>query len=183
MAELLRLHKDLQAKTGQQYCAASDLVALLLAYGLCKRVDTFQVEVQGLSDQSAVHVTLESETATGLLVKQGVELQRGILVAAQELYHFDKNWKPSDKEISISNDDGNSSALVTNDETVDGPCTFTLCVKNVAIWDEHWKGRHITLLGAGALACGYIPPPNSLPGTKPGQAVRSLQPLPTSVGL
>jgi hypothetical protein len=93
LKQKLRLSDDLTTKLGARYCSEKQLVALLLSHDLCSRVSTFEVKATLMTDMNEwMTITLDGEHASTADVKEGVEREKGISPAMQELFFYDKRW-------------------------------------------------------------------------------------------
>ena len=83
--QLLLASPELQTRLGRRYCDETELMPLLLARGLVRRVRTIQVEVRPLGGDS-FKITLEASLATVREAKAEIARFQGTAAACQELY-------------------------------------------------------------------------------------------------
>jgi hypothetical protein len=83
--QLLLTAPDLQTRLGRKFVDESDLLTLLIAHGLVRRVRTIQIEVRPLGGDS-LKVTLEASKPTVGEAKLEIARSQGTVAACQELY-------------------------------------------------------------------------------------------------
>jgi hypothetical protein len=83
--QLLLTSPELQTRLGRKYCDEAELLPLLVAHGLVRRVRTIQVEVRPLGGDS-FKVTLEASKPTVGEAKTEIARSQGTAEACQELY-------------------------------------------------------------------------------------------------
>jgi hypothetical protein len=83
--QLLLSSPELQTRLGQKYCDETELLPLLLARGLIRRVRTIQVEVRPLGGDS-FKITLDASICTVREAKGEISRSQGTAAACQELY-------------------------------------------------------------------------------------------------
>ena len=83
--QLLLTAPDLQTRLGRKFVDESDLLALLVAHGLVRRVRTIQIEVRPLGGDS-LKVTLEASKPTVREAKAEIARSQGTAAACQDLY-------------------------------------------------------------------------------------------------
>jgi hypothetical protein len=83
--QLLLTSPELQTRLGRKFVDETDLLPLLVAHGLIRRVRTIQVEVKPLGGDS-LKVTLEASKATVAEAKAEIARSQGTAESCQELY-------------------------------------------------------------------------------------------------
>jgi hypothetical protein len=83
--QLLLTSPEMQARLGQKYCDEAQLLPLLLAHGLVRRVRTIAVEVRPLGGDS-FKIRLDTTKPTLGEAKAEIACVQGTKVARQELY-------------------------------------------------------------------------------------------------
>jgi hypothetical protein len=101
---------ELQTKLGQRYCDETELVPLLLAHGLVRRVRTMQVEVRPLGGDS-FKITLDALSPTVGEAKAEIARSQGTAAARQELYRVAERAdglavREDDAEPELLDDEG-----------------------------------------------------------------------------
>jgi hypothetical protein len=83
--QLLLASPELQTRLGRKYCDETELMPLLLAHGLLRRVRTIQVEVRPLGGDG-FKITLDASLPTVGEAKAEIARSQGTAEACQELY-------------------------------------------------------------------------------------------------
>ena len=83
--QLLLTSPELQTRLGRKFVDESDLLTLLIAHGLVRRVRTIQIEVRPLGGDS-LKVTLEASKPTVREAKAEIARSQGTAAACQDLY-------------------------------------------------------------------------------------------------
>jgi hypothetical protein len=83
--QLLITAPELQARLGRKFCDETELLPLLLAHGLIRRVCTIIIDVRPLGGDS-FKVTLNASNSTVGEVKAEIARSQGTAEARQELY-------------------------------------------------------------------------------------------------
>jgi hypothetical protein len=83
--QLLLASPELQTRLGRRYCDETELMPLLLAHGLVRRVRTIKIEVRPLGGDS-FNVTVDASMPTVGEGKTEVARSQGTAKACQELY-------------------------------------------------------------------------------------------------
>ena len=114
--QLLLTAPDLQTRLGRKFVDESDLLTLLIAHGLVRRVRTIQIEVRPLGGDS-LKVTLEASKPTVREAKAEIARSQGTAAACQDLYRVAERSEPLDDE-SMELGDGDVIALVVKVSSV-----------------------------------------------------------------
>jgi hypothetical protein len=83
--QLLLASTELQTRLGRRYCDETELMPLLLAHGLVRRVRTIQIEVRPLGGDS-FKITVDASLPTVGEAKAEIARSQGTARACQELY-------------------------------------------------------------------------------------------------
>jgi hypothetical protein len=83
--QLLLRTPELQTRLGRKYCDETELLPLLLAHGLVRRVRTIQVEVRPLGGDS-FKINLDASLPTVSEAKSEIARSQGTAESCQELY-------------------------------------------------------------------------------------------------
>jgi hypothetical protein len=83
--QLLLTSPELQTRLGRKFIDKTELLPLLLAHGLIRRVSTIQIQVRPLGGDS-FKITLEASKPTVGEAKAEIARSQGTVVARQELY-------------------------------------------------------------------------------------------------
>jgi hypothetical protein len=83
--QLLLASPELQTRLGQRYCDETELLPLLLAHGLVRRVRTIKIEVRPLGGDS-FKITLDASMRTVGEAKAEIARSQGTAETRQELY-------------------------------------------------------------------------------------------------
>jgi hypothetical protein len=83
--QLMLSSPELQTRLGRRYCDETELIPLLLAHGLIRRVRTIQIEMRPLGGDS-FKITLDASLPTLREAKAEIARSQGTAAACQELY-------------------------------------------------------------------------------------------------
>jgi hypothetical protein len=83
--QLLLASPELQTRLGRRYCDETELLPLLLAHGLVRRVRTIKIEVRPLGGDS-FKITLDASMPTVREAKAEIARSQGTAEELQELY-------------------------------------------------------------------------------------------------
>ena len=83
--QLLLASPELQTRLGRRYCDETELVPLLLAHGLVRRVRTIKIEVRPLGGDS-FKITVDASMPTVGEAKAEIARSQGTAETRQELY-------------------------------------------------------------------------------------------------
>jgi hypothetical protein len=87
--QLLLTDPELQTRFGRKFVDETDLLSLLLAHGLVRRVHTILIEVRPLGGDR-LNITLDASTPTVGEVKAEIARSQGTDATCQELYRVAK---------------------------------------------------------------------------------------------
>jgi hypothetical protein len=108
--QLLLASPELQTKLGRKYCDETELVPLLLAHGLVRRVRTIKIEVRPLGGDS-FKITVDASLPTVGEAKAEIARSQGTADAWQELYRLAERAdglavREDDAEPELLDDEG-----------------------------------------------------------------------------
>jgi hypothetical protein len=108
--QLLLSSPELQTRLGRKYCDDTELLPLLLAHGLIRRVRTIQIEVRPLGGDS-FKVTLDASLPSVGEAKAEIAHSQGTAEACQELYRVAERAdglavREDDAEPELLDDEG-----------------------------------------------------------------------------
>jgi hypothetical protein len=120
----MKLDPLLAKRLGTKYCFEEELTPLLLAKGLCSRIETFQVKATLIGDKTWMTIDLDSDNATAAELKEQIEKQSGKASNQQELFQCIEGWE-QDKSGDF-NEDGPS--FLPGETIFDGPCSVIVLI-------------------------------------------------------
>jgi hypothetical protein len=145
--QLLLTCPELQTRIGRKFVDETELVPLLLAHGLVRRVRTIQVEVRPLGGDS-VKVTLDASKPTVADAKTEIARLQGTAAAQQDLYRVAERADG----LAVREDDAEPEPL--EDESMgleDGDVVAMAVKETLLLWRTFAEGR-VTLSEGGAVA-------------------------------
>jgi hypothetical protein len=125
-----RLSTELANMLGARYCSEEDLAKMLLSQKMCSKADTFQIKATQVGDLNTwTTITLDDGHASTADVKEGMEQEKGIRAAMQELFRYDESWTGT----KASGGNGHSeeqedAALLAEGFVFEGPCSVLVSV-------------------------------------------------------
>jgi hypothetical protein len=119
----------MQTRLGRRYCDETELMPLLLAHGLVRRVRTIKIEVRPLGGDS-FKITVDASLPTVGEAKAEIARSQGTAQACQELYRVAERAdglavREDDAEPELLDDEGMLLAeggVVAMAVKVSGPC-------------------------------------------------------------
>jgi hypothetical protein len=142
LEQLLLSSPELQARLGRKFCDKTELLPLLLAHGLVRRVRTIQIEVKPLGGDS-FKVTLDASKRTVGEVKAEVARVQGTIEACQELYKV--------AAVCEDADDGDAE-LLENESMLDDGEIVTMTVNELRLLWRTFPATDVVLSDGGAVA-------------------------------
>lgn len=145
--QLLLTCPELQTRLGLRFVDETELVPLLLAHGLIRRVRTIQVEVRPLGGDS-VKVTLDACAPTVADAKTEIARLQGTAAAQQDLYRVAERADG----LAVREDDADPEPL--DDESMeleDGDVVAMAVKETPLLWRTFAEGC-VTLSEGGAVA-------------------------------
>ena len=127
--QLLLASPELQTRLGRRYCDETELLPLLLAHGLVRRVRTIKIEVRPLGGDS-FKITLDALLPTVGEAKTEIARSQGTADDCQELYKVAERAdglavREDDAEPELLDDEGRmleEGDVVAMAVKVSGPC-------------------------------------------------------------
>jgi hypothetical protein len=127
--QLMLSSPELQTRLGRRYCDDTELLPLLLAHGLVRRVRTIKIEVRPLGGDT-FKITLDASMPTVGEAKAEIARSQGTTDACQELYRVAERAdgravREDDAEPEPLDDEGMMLAecdVVAMAVKVSGPC-------------------------------------------------------------
>jgi hypothetical protein len=127
--QVLLASPELQTRLGRRYCDETELMPLLLAHGLVRRVHTIKIEVRPLGGDS-FKITLDASLPTVGEAKAAIVRSQGTAAACQELYRVAERAdglavREDDAEPELLDDEGmelKEGDVVAMAVKVSGPC-------------------------------------------------------------
>jgi hypothetical protein len=158
--QLLLSSPEMKTRLGRRFCAEADLVPLLLAHGLIRRVRTIEIQVRPLGGDS-FKVTLEAAKPTVGETKAAIARVQGTAEACQELY---KVAERADG-LAVREDDAEPE-LLEDESTVleDGEMVAMAVKESPLLWRTFAEDR-VTLSEGGAVATHTLNEEHSLTTT------------------
>jgi hypothetical protein len=145
--QLLLTSPDLQTRLGQKFCDESDLLSLLLARGLVRRVRTIQLEVRPLGGDS-FKVTLDASKPTMGEAKAEIARSQGTVESCQELY---KVAMRADG-LAVREDDAEPELLEDENFLLGDGEVLAMAVKESPLLWRAFAEDRVTLSERGAVA-------------------------------
>jgi hypothetical protein len=145
--QLLLTCPELQTRVGLRFVDEAELVPLLLAHGLIRRVRTIQVEVRPLGGDS-VKVTLDASKPTVANAKAAIARVQGTAAAQQDLYRVAERADG----LAVREDDAEPEPL--EDESMgleDGDVVAMAVKEEPLLWRSVAEGR-VVLSEGGEVA-------------------------------
>jgi hypothetical protein len=149
--QLLITSPELQTRVGLRFVDETELVPLLLAHGLIRRVRTIQIEVRPLGGDS-VKVTLDASKPTVADAKAEIARLQGTAAAQQDLYRVAERADG----LAVREDDAEPEPL--DDERMeleDGDVVAMAVKETPLLWRTFAEGS-VTLSEGGAVATQHI---------------------------
>jgi hypothetical protein len=127
--QLLLASPELQTRLGRRYCDETELVPLLLAHGLVRRVRTIKLEVRPLGGDS-FKITVDASLSSVGEAKAEIARSQGTAEACQELYRVAERAdglavREDDAEPELLENEGmllEEGDVVAMAVKVSGPC-------------------------------------------------------------
>jgi hypothetical protein len=148
--QLLLTCPELQTRIGRKFVDETELVPLLLAYGLVRRVRTIEIEVRPLGGDS-FKVTLDASKPNVGEAKAEMARSQGTAEAQQELYRVAERADG----LAVREDDAEPEPLEDESMELAEGDVVAMAVKEVPLlWRTVAEGR-VTLSDGGAVATQY----------------------------
>jgi hypothetical protein len=145
--QLLLTSPELQTRVGLIFVDESELVPLLLAHGLIRRVRTIQIEVRPLGGDS-FKVTLNAAKATVGRAKAEIARSQGTAEARQELYKIAERADG----LAVREDDAEPEPLEDESMGLEDGNVVAMAVKEMPLLWRTFAEDRVTLSEGGAVA-------------------------------
>jgi hypothetical protein len=145
--QLLFTSPELQTRLGQKYCDDAQLLPLLLAHGLVRRVRTIAIEVRPLGGDSFM-VTLDTAAPTVGEAKAEIARVQGTEVARQELYRV----AVREDGGAVREDDAEPELLDDDTSSLEEGAVVAMAVKEVPWLWRTFSDEHADLTQGGTVA-------------------------------
>jgi hypothetical protein len=139
----------MQTRLGRRFCAETELVPLLLAQGLIRRVRTIEIQVRPLGGDS-FKVTLEAAKPTVGQTKAAIARVQGTAEACQELY---KVAERADG-LAVREDDAEPELLEDGSMVLEDGEMVAMAVKELPLLWRTFAEDRVTLSEGGAVSSG-----------------------------
>jgi hypothetical protein len=145
--QLLLTSPELQTRLGHKFCDEAELLPLLLAHGLIRRVRTIQIEVRPLGGDS-FKIALESTKSGVGEAKKEIARSQGTVVGRQELYRVAERADG----LAVREDDAEPELLDDERMVLVNLEVVAMAVKDLPplLW-RTFAEEHVTLSEAGAV--------------------------------
>jgi hypothetical protein len=145
--QLLLTSPELQTRVGRKFVDETELVPLLLAHGLIRRVRTIQIEVRPLGGDS-VKVTLDASAPTVADAKAAIARLQGTAAARQDLYRVAERADG----LAVREDDAEPEPLEDDSMELEDGDVVAMAVKEMPLLWRTFAEGFVTLSEGGAVA-------------------------------
>jgi hypothetical protein len=145
--QLLFTSPEMQARLGQKYCDEAQLLPLLLAQGLVRRVRTIAVEVRPLGGDS-FQTRLDATKPSVGEAKAEIARVQGTEVGRQELYRVAVREDGS----AVREDDAEPELLDDNTLTLEEGAVVAMAVKELPLVWRTFPDEYVELSEGGTVA-------------------------------
>jgi hypothetical protein len=145
--QLLLASPEMQTRLGRRFCAEAELLPLLLAQGLIRRVRTIEIQVRPLGGDS-FKVTLEAAKPTVGETKAAIARVQGTAEACQELH---KVAERADG-LAVREDDAEPELLEDESIVLEEGDMVAMAVKESPLLWHTFPADAVTLSDGGAVA-------------------------------
>jgi hypothetical protein len=145
--QLLFTSPEMQTRVGQKYCDEAQLLPLLLAQGLVRRVRTIAVEVRPLGGDS-LKVRLDAVNPTVGEAKAEIARVQGTEVARQELYRV----AVREDGGAVREDDAEPELLNNNTLALEEGAVVAMAVKDSPLVWRTFPKEYVELSEGGTVA-------------------------------
>jgi hypothetical protein len=145
--QLLFTSPEMQTRLGQKYCDEAQLLSLLLAQGLVRRVRTIAVEVRPLGGDS-FKIRLEATKSTVGQAKAEIARVQGTEVARQELYRV----AVRDDGKAVREDDAEPEILDNDCLVLEEGAVVAMAVKESPLLWRTFPEEYVELSEEGTVA-------------------------------
>jgi hypothetical protein len=145
--QLLLTSPELQSRVGLRFVDETELVPLLLAHGLIRRVWTIQIEVRPLGGDS-FKVTLDASKPTVGEAKAGIARSQGTAEGRQDLYKIAERADG----LAVREDDADPELLEDEIMELEEGDVVAMAVKELPLLWRTCAEDRVTLSEGGAVA-------------------------------
>jgi hypothetical protein len=145
--KLLIAEASLQTRLGQKYCNEADLLSLLLAHGIVRRVRTIEVNVQPLGGDS-FQIKLDASKPSVGEAKKEIARTQGMSEARQDLYKVSVRADGS----AVREDDAEPEALDDDATELGNGELVAMAVKEEPLLWRTCDAEKVALSEGGAVA-------------------------------
>jgi hypothetical protein len=145
--QLLFTSPEMQTRLGQKYCNEAQLLPLLLAQGLVRRVRTIEVEVRPLGGDS-IKLRLDVTKPTVGETKAEIARMQGTEVTRQELYRV----AVREDGGAVREDDAEPELLDDDTLSLEEGAVITMAVKESPLLWRTFSDEHVELCDGGTVA-------------------------------
>jgi hypothetical protein len=145
--QLLVVSPEMQTRVGQKYCDEAQLLPLLLARGLIRRVRTIAVEVRPLGGDS-FKIRLDTTKSTVGEAKGEIARVQGTEVARQELYRV----AVREDGKAVREDDAEPELLDDDLLALEEGAVVAMAVKESPLLWRTFPEEHVELSEGGTVA-------------------------------
>jgi hypothetical protein len=148
--QLLFTSPEMQTRLGQKYCDEAQLLSLLLAHGLVRRVRTIEVEVRPLGGDSFKVRLNNAEPSVGE-AKAEIARMQGTKVACQELYRV----AVREDGGAVREDDAEPELLDDDSLALEEGVLLAMAVKEEPLLWRTFPDEYVELSEDGTLATAF----------------------------
>jgi hypothetical protein len=145
--QLLLTSPELQTRLGRKFIDNTELLPLLLAHGLIRRVRTFQIQIRPLGGDS-FKITLDASKPTVGEAKAEIARSQGTAEARQDLYKVAER----DDGLAVREDDAEPELLDDESMLLGGGEIVAMAVKESPLLWRVFAADRVTLSEDGAVA-------------------------------
>jgi hypothetical protein len=145
--QLLITSPELQTRVGQKYCDEAQLLPLLLAQGLVRRVRTIEVEVRPLGGDS-FKIRLDATKPSVGEAKSEIARVQGTEVARQELYRV----AVREDGKAVREDDAEPESLDDESQALEEGAVVAMAVKESPLVWRTFPDKSVELSDGGTVA-------------------------------
>jgi hypothetical protein len=149
--QLLFTSPEMQSRVGQKYCDEAQLLPLLLAQGLVRRVRTIAVEVRPLGGDS-FKIRLDATHPTVGEAKAEIARVQGTEVSRQELYRV----AVREDGAAVREDDAEPELLDKNTLALEEGAVVAMAVKELPLVWRTFPEEYVKLSEGGTVATEII---------------------------
>jgi hypothetical protein len=149
--QLLLTAPELQTRLGQKFCDETEILPLLLAHGLVRRVRTIEIAVRPLGGDS-FKITLDASLRTVKEAKVEIARAQGITADRQELYRVAERADGR----AVREDDAEPEPLEDENKLLEEGDVVAMAVKDSPLLWRTFAADRVVLSEEGAVATQQI---------------------------